>query len=85
MEYYKQCLRNAEEIGDRDGQGCAYCHLGKCYLKLHDLKEATECYKQHLSIAEEIGDRMKEACAHDGLGHSFLESHSLNEVLKHFR
>ena len=81
MEYFKQYLRNTEEIGDRDRQGCAYCYLGNCYEKLHDLKEAIECYKQHLSIAEEIGNRMNETCAHDGLGHSFLKLHSLNEAL----
>ena len=72
MEYYKQSLSNAEEIGDRDGQGHAYCRLGSCYTHLQDLKEAIECYRQHLNIAEEIGDRKGEACAHSSLGRSFL-------------
>ena len=85
MEYYKLHLSNAEEIGDREGRGQAYCRLGDCYRHLHDLKEAIECYKKRLRIAEEIGNRMKEACAHRGLGHSFLVSHSLNEALEHFR
>ena len=85
MEYYKQSLSNAEEIGDRDGQGHAYCCLGSCYTHLQDLKEAIECYRQHLNIAEEIGDRKGEACAHSSLGRSFLYSDSLNEALEHFR
>ena len=74
MEYYKQSLSNAEEIGDRDGQGHAYCLLGSCYTHLQDL-----------TIAEEIGDRKGEACAHSSLGRSFLYSDSLNEALEHFR
>ncbi|CAH3162810.1 unnamed protein product, partial [Porites lobata] len=69
MEYYKKSLSNAEEIGDRGGQGHAYCRLGKFYINLHNLKEATECFKQHLSIAKELGNRMQEACAHTGLEH----------------
>ena len=85
MEYYKQCLSNAEEIGDREGQGKAYCNLGSCYRNLHDLKEAIECYKKHLSIAKEIGDRKGEACAHSSLGQSFLYPDSLNDALEHFR
>ena len=78
-------LSNAEEIGDRGGQGKAYCRLGECYRNLHALEEAMECYKQHLRISQEIGDRLAEACAHHGLGRCLLDSHSLNEALEHFR
>ena len=83
MEYYKQFLSNAEEIGARDGQGHVYCRLGSCHTHLHDLKKAIECYKQHLSIAKEIGDRQGEACAYISLGQSFLYPDSLNEALEH--
>ena len=85
MEYYKQCLSNAEEIGNRIDQGRVYCRLGRCYKRLHKLKEALGCYKQHLRIAKETGGRMAEACAHHGLGLSFVASHSSNEALEHFR
>ena len=85
MKYYMLHLSNAEEIGDRGGQGKAYCRLGECYRNLHALEEAMECYKQHLRISQEIGDRLAEACAHHGLGRCLLDSHSLNEALEHFR
>ena len=51
IEYHKQDLSIAIEVGDRAGQGFAYCNLGNAYQSLGQFQQAIEYHKQHLSIA----------------------------------
>ena len=68
IEYLKQYLSIAEEVGDRAGAGRAYCHLGWAYQSLGDSQRAIEYLKQYLSIAEEVGDRAGAGRAYGNLG-----------------
>ena len=66
----------AEEVGDREGAGCAYAILGRAYQSLDDFQRAIEYHIQHVSIAKEVGDRAGEGCAYGNIGVAY---HSLKE------
>ena len=68
IEYLKQYLSIAKEVGDRAGEGCAYGKLGLAYHSLEECQRAIEYHNQHLSIAKEVGDRAGEGCAYGNLG-----------------
>ena len=76
IEYHKQHLSIAKEIGDRAGEGCAYGNLGCAYDSLSEFQRAIEYHNQHLSIAKEVGDREGQGKAYGGLGATY---HRLNE------
>ena len=76
IEYDKQYLRIAEEVGDRAGEGRAYFELGLAYHSLKEFQRALEYFNQELSIAKEVGDRAREGCAYGNLGVAY---HSLKE------
>ena len=77
IEYLKQYLSIAEEVGDRAGSaGCVYGKLGCAYQSLGDSQRAIEYHNQHLRIAKEVGDRACEGKAYYNLG---LDYGSLND------
>ena len=70
LEYHKQDLSIAKEVGDRAGEGGAYGNLGNACRGLGDFKQALEYHKQRLSIAKEVGDRAGERRAYGNLGNA---------------
>ncbi|CAH3150810.1 unnamed protein product [Porites lobata] len=68
IEYLKQFLSIAEEVGDGEGAGCAYNKLGSAYGSLGDYQRAIEYHNQELRISKEVGDRAGEGCAYGNLG-----------------
>ena len=71
IEYLKQYLSIAEEVGDRAGAGCAYGTLGCVYRSLGDSQTALEYQKKSLSIAKEVGDRAGAGRAYGHLGWAY--------------
>ena len=71
MQYHKQRLDVAKDVGDRAGEGKAYGNPSNGYVSLGDFKQAIEYHKERLSIAREIGDRAREgkACGNLGIGY----------------
>ena len=67
VEYHKQHLSIAKELGDRADERHAYHHLGLAYYQLGDFNQAIEYLKQDLSIAKELGDRADEGRAYKKL------------------
>ena len=57
IEYHKQHLSIAKELGDRADERNAHHNLGSAYEKLGDFNQAIEYHKQHLSIVKQLGDR----------------------------
>ena len=68
IEYLKQYLSIAEEVGDREGAGRAYNKLSSAYRSLGDYQRAIEYLNQDLRISKEVGDRAGEGCAYGNLG-----------------
>ena len=56
----KCVLKIAKEVGDRSGEGKAYCNLGIAYDSLGDFKKAIDYHERDLKIAKEVGDRSGE-------------------------
>ena len=61
-------------MGDRAGEGIAYCNLGIACNSLGDFQGAIEYHKQYLSISKEEGNRAGERRACGNLGNAY---HSL--------
>ena len=71
IEYYKQQLNVAKDVGDRLKEGHAYCYLGNAYRNLGNFKQAILCHQQDLAIAKELGDRCGEGRAYGNLGNVY--------------
>ena len=70
IQQLQQQLTEAKEVGDRAGEGRAYCGLGNACQGLGNFKQALEYHNQDLSIAKEVGDRAEEGRAYCGLGNA---------------
>ena len=71
IEYHKNRLKIAMEIGDRGGEGRGYANLGVSYCSLGDYKKSIEYHEKHLKTATEIGDRGGEGRAYANLGDAY--------------
>ena len=58
-------------MGDRAGEGKAYCNLGNAYDGLGDFRKAIEYHERDLKISKEVGDRVGEGRAYCNLGIAF--------------
>ena len=56
IEYHKQALVIAKEIGDRRGEGNNLGNLGSAYSNLGQVEKAIEYYEQALVIGKEVKD-----------------------------
>ena len=66
-------------MGDRAGEGRAYCNLGNAYHSLGDFQKAIDYHKRHLKISKEVGDRAREGRAYCNLGNAY---HRLGDFQK---
>ena len=60
IEYFKQFLSIAEEVGDGERARCAFNKLGWAYGSLGDYQRAIEYHNQELRISKEVGNRAGE-------------------------
>ena len=58
-------------MGDRAGEGKAYCNLGIAFLNLGDSQKAIEYHERNLKISKEVGDRAGEGKAYCNLGNAY--------------
>ena len=64
IEYHERDLKISKEVGDRAGEGRAYCNLGNVYDSLGDFQKAIEYHERDLKISKEVGDRAGEGRAY---------------------
>ena len=85
IEYLKQYLSIAEEVGDRAGSaGCVYGKLGCAYQSLGDSQRAIEYHNQHLRIAKEVGDRACEGKAYCNLGCAYVSLKEFQRAIENY-
>ncbi|CAH3186183.1 unnamed protein product [Porites lobata] len=85
IEYHKQQLNFAKKVGDRAGQGRAYCNLGNAYDSLGQFQQAIEYHKQHLSIAIEVGDRAGQGGAYGNLGNVYQSLGQFQQAMEYHK
>ena len=73
IEYYRQRLVIAHEIGDRSGESNILSNLGSAYAIIGEPRRAIEYHEQALNIAREIGDRRGERYALNNLGSAYQD------------
>ena len=79
IEYHKQHLAIAKEVGDRAGEGNAYGNLGNAFESQGDFRQAIEYRTQHLVIAKEVGDRAGEGGVYGNLGNAYESQEYLGQ------
>jgi tetratricopeptide (TPR) repeat protein len=68
IEYHKEHLTMAKEVGDRAGECRAYRNLGISYRSQGDFSKDIEHHAQRLAIAKEVGGRAGEGRAYGSPG-----------------
>ena len=76
IDYFERGLKILKEVGNRLGEGTAYCSLGGTYHSLGVFKTAIDYYERGLKIAKQVGSRPIEGNAYGGLGQVY---HSLKD------
>ena len=56
LDYSRQCLNIAQQIGNRGGEGQAINLLGITYKYMNNYESATECFQRAYQIAYELED-----------------------------
>ena len=84
IEYFNLHLKIAKEVGDKHGEGEAYCNLGSAYHSLGDLKKAIEYYNLHLKIAKEVGDKHGEGKTYGDLGAALAILGDFKKAMEYF-
>ena len=51
IEYHERYLKISKQVGDRAGEGTAYCNLGVAYHSLKDFQNAIEYLERFLKIS----------------------------------
>ncbi len=77
IHYFVNCLKIAEQLGDRAGQGRAHSGLGNTYFDLGNFKAAIRHHDCDLEISKELRDRAGEGGALNNLGIAY---HMLADV-----
>ena len=85
VEYLKQDLIIAKEVGDRAGEGVTYGNLGNAYYDLGNLKQAIEYHKQDLNISKEVGNRAKEGVAYCNLGSDYHGLGNFRQAIEYYQ
>ena len=85
IEYHKQHLAIAKELGDMSDERNAYHILGSAYEKLGDFNQAIEYHKQHLNIVKQLGDRACEGHAYNNLGMAYRELGDISQAIAYHR
>jgi tetratricopeptide (TPR) repeat protein len=74
LDWYRQSLAIAEELGDRAGVAASYHQLGRLAQEQGDYDRAFDWYRQALTIQAELGDRAGMARSYGQLGILFTET-----------
>ena len=82
-EYHQRELTIAKELGDRAGEGIAYCNLGIAYHRLGNFKQAIEYHNQALTIAKEVGDRAGDGRAYANLGNAYHSMGNFKQAIEY--
>ena len=82
--YYTQYLTVTKEVGDRAGEGGAYCNLGNAMANIGNLEEeALDYHKEYLKISKEVGDRAGEGKAYCNLGNAYHSMGNLKQAMEY--
>ena len=83
IEYHKQCLAIAKEVGDRVGEGRACGNLGTCHMHLNEYVKAVAYFEaQHaLATSLKLAHGQSQAALNMGVAPSPFASAQLDRAL----
>ena len=83
IEYFKQALAVAIEIGDKSGEENALGNVGNAYYFLDEVHKAIEHYEQALAIAREIEDKRNEGVWLGNLGGAYAGMGEIRKAVEY--
>lgn len=83
IEYFRQALAIANEIGDKRGEESALGNVGNSYYFLGEVHKAIEHYEQALVIARDIEDRRNEGVWLGNLGGAYAGMGEIRKAVEY--
>jgi tetratricopeptide (TPR) repeat protein len=83
IEYFRQALAIASEIGDKRGEENALGNVGNAYYFLGEVHKAIEHYEQALVIAREIEDKRNEGVWLGNLGGAYAGMGEIRKAVEY--
>jgi tetratricopeptide (TPR) repeat protein len=84
IEYHKQALAIAREVGDRRSEGYQLGNLANVYHDLGQMERAIECHQQALAIARVIDDRYVEGSTLNNLGLAYSALAQVEQAIGYY-
>ncbi|XP_035685414.1 tetratricopeptide repeat protein 28-like [Branchiostoma floridae] len=84
IQYYKQQLTLARQLGDRNQEGVAYNRLGLSHSDMGELEAALEWNQKALKTFEEVGDTKEQIAQHTNMGDAYRRLGKLDQATSHF-
>eukprot|EP00058_Branchiostoma_floridae_P003327 XP_002588815.1 hypothetical protein BRAFLDRAFT_89754 [Branchiostoma floridae] len=84
IQYYKQYLSIARQVGDRLQEGVAISRLGLVHYEMREYEEALEWYQKHLKISQERDDKKEEVTAHTDVGNTYRLLGNIEQATSQF-
>jgi len=83
IEYFRQALAIASEIGDKRGEENALGNVGNAYYFMGEVHKAIEHYEQALVIAREIEDKRNEGVWLGNLGGAYAGMGEIRKAVEY--
>ena len=83
IEYHKQEIAIAKELGNRVKEAIAYSNLGNTYHRFGNFKKALEYHSLSLSIIKEVGNRAGEGRAYGNLGNAYHHLGNFKQAIEY--
>ncbi|KAI8491561.1 hypothetical protein Bbelb_307610 [Branchiostoma belcheri] len=84
IQYYKQYLALARQLGDRREEGWAYNRFGDAYVDMKEYEKALDWYQKHLRVSQEIEDKKGEVTVHVDVGNAYRLLENTEQATSHF-
>ena len=68
LKYHHKHLEIALQLGDKGGEGRAYCNIGNAHDSLGNYQDALKYHHKYLEIALQLGDKGGEGMAYGNIG-----------------
>jgi len=85
LQWYEQCLKLAQEIGDKTSYGDALNSIGIVYARQSDYPKALELFQASLKIREELGNKLDIARELSNIGNIYVYQGDKVRALEHYQ
>jgi len=85
IEYFKQYLKLAEVMGDKQGFGRACGNMGSAYFDQGEYDRAIDLYQKYLEISEQTGNKRAIGITNGNLGNIYFARGDYDRALEFYK